>query len=165
MAVPEVQDTFFCVSEPVRRAEPLPHAEDAKQTSDAGVNRALGRTARHSPASGGRCARVCSDPVWTCRWRGQEEETEEEKVVLLRSRVRDSGRGGLWSSIDAYRSGLSAYTRSCCRIVVQFQKLPMLPTLPPSESWFCAAICPFSHNAAILETQTSWQRVPRYAYI
>ena len=118
MAVSEVQDTFFHVSEPVRRPEPLPHAEDAKQTSDAGVYHTLGRTTRHSPASGGRCASICSGPVGACWWRGQEEETEEEKVVLLRSRVRDSGRGGLWPCMGAHRSGLSAYTSSC-HIVVQ----------------------------------------------
>ena len=82
--MPQIQDTFIRVLEPLRRAEPRPDAKDAEPTTDAGVDRSLHLASTTSGRNGGWCVCVRARTLRSVRRWGEEEETEEEKV----------GRGG-----------------------------------------------------------------------
>lgn len=95
----QVQDALIRVPEPVRRSEPLSHAEDAESTSDTSVCHAIYLTGHPIRLAGRRCNRVRARTVNTVGWRGEEEEAQEEKVVgCVGQRVGRNTRSGLHAS-------------------------------------------------------------------
>lgn len=112
--VSEVQDPLIGVLEPVRRPESLPDAEDAEQTTDAGVDRPHGFSNIPTGCARGWRVRLSTNAIRSIgRW-GEEEETEEEKVVECRVRRRGV------SERRTPRSGLSACSILSHRRVVPF---------------------------------------------